>query len=67
MAKLFPIADAQGIAKVKELYLNRVGRTLSDEEAAEVLTLVMRFIYLTSGACFDMDSTPENPKKTKAA
>ncbi len=63
---LFPLPDDEGIAKMKKMYLNRLSRTLTDEQAAEVLSRVMRYIYLTSELCSDTPSMPENPKKTKA-
>lgn len=67
MSYLIPLPDSEGIAKTQELYLNRLGISLTEEEAAEVLSRVMRFLYLTSELCSDTPSTPENPKTTKAA
>jgi len=48
MVHLYPQPDAQGLAKTKDFYLNRFGKTLTDEEAHEVLSAVMRFLYLQS-------------------
>jgi hypothetical protein len=48
MTYLLPIPDHQGIEDMKQLYRERFGRKISDEEAAEVLGRVMRFIYLLS-------------------
>lgn len=45
MMQLVPIPDAQGIAKLQELYLNRFGKRISDEETAEVLGRLMRYLY----------------------
>ncbi len=48
MVHLYPVPDAEGIAKTKAFYLNRVGRTLTDEEAYAILNSVMHFLYLRS-------------------
>jgi len=48
MVHLYPQPDAQGIAKTKDFYLNRLGKTLTDKEAHEVLSAVMCFLYLQS-------------------
>jgi hypothetical protein len=48
MVHLYPVPDAEGIAKSKDFYLNRVGRTLTDEESYAVLNSVMHFLYLRS-------------------
>jgi hypothetical protein len=66
MDYLSPIPDPEGIAKTKDLYLNRFGMALTDEQAADVLGRAMRFIYLTSKLCSPMLSMPENPKKMKS-
>ena len=76
----YPTPDAEGLAKTKELYLNQCSRELTDEEAYEVLSQVMRFLYLINPAypgynplshpindqpCSTTPSMPENPTKTK--
>jgi len=48
MTDLYPIPDAEGIAKTKEIYLNRFGKSLTDEQAAEILGRVMRFLFFVS-------------------
>ena len=58
MVHLYPQPDAQGLAKTKDFYLNRLGRTLSDEEAHEVLSALMRFLYLQS---LPPDAVPQEP------
>lgn len=58
MVHLYPQPDAQGLAKTKEFYFNRLGRTLTDEEAYEALNSVMRFLYLQS---LPPDVLPEEP------
>ncbi len=63
--KLLPLPDAEGIAKTKKLYLDRFGMKLSDEQAADVLGRVMRYISLLSELCSDTASTPENPTKSE--
>lgn len=66
MHYLFPQPDAEGIAKMKDLYLNRFDKELTDEQAAEILARIMRVLYVTSDLCSDTLSTPANLKKTKA-
>jgi hypothetical protein len=61
---MHPTPDAEGIAKTKELYLNRFGKAITDEQAHRVLGSVMRFIYLINQPCSDTPSTPENPTTT---
>jgi len=58
MVHLYPQPDAQGLAKTKDFYLNRLGRTLSDEEAYEVLSAVMSFLYLQT---LPADAVPQEP------
>ena len=53
----YPTPDAEGIDKTKELYLNRFGKTLTDEEAYEVLNTVMRLLYLLNPAYPGYDPT----------
>ena len=67
MNSLYPLPDNDAIAKTKELYLNQLNIELTDEQAAEVLSRVMRFVYLTSELCSATPSTPESPRTTKAA
>jgi hypothetical protein len=45
---LLPLADEEGIAATKDLYLKRLGRTLTDAEAADVLQRLMTIMYLIS-------------------
>lgn len=66
MNYLLPLPDAEGIAKTKEMYLNRFGKVITDDQAADILGRIMRFLYLTSELCSDTLSTPASPKKTKA-
>ena len=61
---VFPQPDAAGIAKTQELYLNKVGHALTEAEAREVLSRVMRYLYVLNFPCFYTDSTPENPTTT---
>lgn len=61
---VFPQPDAEGIAKTQELYLNKVGKTLTEGEAREVLSRVMRYLFLLNFPCSDTESTPENPTTT---
>ena len=63
MTDLLPTPDAEGIAKVKELYLNRFGISLTDEQADDALGRIMRYIYLLAELCSATASTPENPTK----
>lgn len=69
MQHLYPIPDPEGLAKTQELFLNRHGVTLSNEEAYEVLNRVMRYLFLintltNTPTCADTPSTPENPTTT---
>ena len=61
----YPTPDAEGLAKTKELYLNQFGKTLTDEEAYQILYSVMRFLYLINNPCCTTPSTPENPTTTR--
>lgn len=61
---VFPQPDAEGIAKTQEVYLNKVGHALTEAEAREVLSRVMRYLYVLNFPCFDTDSTQENPTTT---
>ena len=63
---LYPTPDEEGIAKTKKLYLNRFNLEISDDQASEVLSRVMRYIYLISEQCPDTPSTLESPKTTRA-
>ena len=65
----YPTPDAEGIAKTKDLYLNQYGKTLTEEEAYQILFAVMRFLYLINNPleeppCSATPSTPENPMTT---
>lgn len=44
---LYPTPSTQGLAKLKNFYLNEWAMTLSDEQAYEILSGLMRFLYLT--------------------
>lgn len=61
---VFPQPDAQGIAETKELYFNKLGRTLTDAEAAEALGRVMRYLFLQFSPCSSTESIPESPTTT---
>jgi len=61
---VFPQPDAEGIAKTQELYLNKCGKIISESEAREVLSRVMRYLYVLNFPCFDTESTPESPTTT---
>ena len=62
---LLPQPDAIGIAETKELHLSNYGRVLSDEEAHEILSRVMRYLFLINNpAPCSTDSTLENPTTT---
>ena len=43
---LLPQPDATGIGETRELYRRRTGREITEGEAADILGLVMRHIYL---------------------
>lgn len=43
---LFPTPDAEGIARTKEIVFNKCGKSISDEEAAQLLGGLMRYLYL---------------------
>lgn len=55
-----PQPNTVGIAKTKELYLNKYKRVLTDAEAAEILGKAMRYLYLVGTTCLNTESTPEN-------
>ena len=61
MVHLYPTPDAEGLAKTKDFYLNQFGKTLTEEEAYEVLNSVMRFLYLKS---LPPDVLPEEPESS---
>ncbi len=77
MNYLLPIPDETGIDKLQKMHLNRIGKEISDEQAAEILRRVMLFIYLLSelspqsskpkDTSCDTRYMLENPRKTKAA
>ena len=50
MHQLLPLPDEEGIRKTKELYKNKFGQDITDEEAMDVLGRIMRFLYLTGTA-----------------
>ena len=60
----FPQPDAEGIARVQEIYLNKCGKAISEADAREVLSRVMRYLYLLNFTCSTTESTPENPTTT---
>ena len=62
MVHLYPIPDAEGLAKTKDFYLNRLGTTITDAEAYEVLNSVMRFLYLQT---LPSEAIPEEPELKK--
>jgi hypothetical protein len=57
MSLLLPTPDAKGVDQLKEVYRTLYDRELSDEEATELLTRLMRLIYLTSRE-EDFDGAP---------
>ena len=61
---MFPQPDAEGIARVQEIYLNKCDKAISEAEAREVLSRVMRYLYLLNFICSATESTPENPTTT---
>lgn len=65
---LLPQPSAEGIARVRELYLNRAGKRITDEQARDVLFRIMRFQYLNlvtnAPVCSGMPYTPENQTTT---
>ena len=65
MLHLYPTPSAEGIAKIKQLYLNRFAKAITDEEAYEILYSLMRYVYLMTHPCFDTHSTQENPVKNE--
>lgn len=61
---IFPQPDAEGIARVQEIYLNKCDKAINEAEAREVLSRVMRYLYLLNFTCSTTESTPENPTTT---
>lgn len=61
---IFPQPDAEGIAETQKLYFNKVGRSILESEASEVLGRVMRYLFLLNMPCSNTESTPENPMTT---
>lgn len=59
-----PQPDAIGIANVQKLYLDKFEKRLSDVDAREILSRVMRFIFLLNFPCSSTESTPENQTTT---
>ncbi len=45
MSYFLPVPDQIGIEQTKQLYKERLGKELSDEEAADALGRVMRYLY----------------------
>ena len=56
---MVPLPDPEGIRKTKQLYKEKFGRDITDEEAMDVLGRTMRFLYLTSSAA----NPPEERKE----
>lgn len=46
MVPLYPSPDREGIEQAKQFYRKKRGRELTDEEAHEALSSIMRFLYL---------------------
>lgn len=44
---LYPTPSSGGIAKLQRFYQNEYGVELSEEQAHEILSGIMRFLYLT--------------------
>lgn len=57
---IFPQPDAEGINEMKEFYLRSFNRTLSTAEAHEVVSRLIRYLYLINHQCFITPSTAEN-------
>jgi hypothetical protein len=64
MEFLLPQPDSLGISEIKELYLRKFGRILTDGEAAQVLGMVMRHLFLINNPCSGTASTLENQTTT---
>gem|GEM_PF-3058018 len=62
---LLPKPDGQGIAQTKQLLLNKFGREVSDDEASQMLSMIMNHLFLINNPCCDTASTPENPIPTR--
>lgn len=64
---LLPQPSAGGVARLRELYFNRTGRRITEDEARDVLSRLMRFQHLnvlTNAPCPGTASTPESPTTT---
>lgn len=60
----YPKPDARGLAETRRLVFNRTGKEITDGEAAEILSRVMRHLYLLNFPPCDTPSTPESPTTT---
>lgn len=56
-----PQPNARGIARTQELYFNVSGRSITEEEARDILARVMRYLFLMNFPCSDTERTPESP------
>ena len=61
---IFPQPDAIGIANMQKLYLDKFNKVLSDGDAREILSRLMRYIYLLNFPCSITESTLENRTTT---
>lgn len=60
---LLPQPSPEGIARTRGLYRRKLGMEVTDAEAAEALSRVMRYVYFTMKAtalCSGTDSMPES-------
>jgi len=60
MSYLLPLPDPEGVAQTKELFLNKYGKAISDEQAADILGRVMKYIYLTTELEHPQSTSPCN-------
>ncbi|MBV9468381.1 MAG: hypothetical protein JOZ57_03995 [Abitibacteriaceae bacterium] len=58
---LYPTPSPEGVAKLQAYYRDRCGMEVSPERAFEVLSGVMRFLYLTEVNPPADESTPTSP------
>ena len=65
---LLPQPSSAGVAKLRAIHFNRTGKTLTEDQARDVLARLMRFQYLnvlTHAPCATA-STPESPTTTES-
>lgn len=54
----YPQPNAKGIAAVQELYLRKLGREISHDEAYRVLASVMAYLWAINQVTFAQSQTP---------